>query len=308
MKIITGKTGTNHVTAADDRSMYAAIFGRSSYVLDTGDKLSASIQSSNEIVISNGDLLHNGTHARIPYGETKTVQIENGTTGYNRKDLIVARYTSVAGIESMDLVVIKGDPTTGTPMEPDYTTGDILEGVTTSDMPLYCITISGVNIDAIEPKFVIKTGLDDRYTKQEVEVMLSEEVKSRNSAINNAIKTEVTNRNSAINNAINVEVGNRNAAISTAINNEVKNRNDAINVAIKQEEANISNLLIVRDNKLSKTKAALNKSVKCLNSVSNGFTRIGNSTSWNDLKKNCATTSNYIDNAITELNNVISSI
>lgn len=168
MRIITGRTGEAHVTSDDDRFLHAGTFGQGSFVLNTGSKLEASIVTSNQISISSGDLIHNGTHARIDYGESESVTIENGTTGYNRKDLIVARYTKSAGIESFELVAIKGTPTSGTAVEPDYNSESVLEGATVSDMPLYVVSISGVNITSVVQKFKIATGLDDVYRKNEV--------------------------------------------------------------------------------------------------------------------------------------------
>jgi len=149
MQIITGKTGSNHVTSDDDRNLHAGIFGNGSYVLNTGLKLSATIESANVIRLASGDICHQGTHARIPFGEYEDVQIDNGTTGYKRKDLIVARYEKAGGIESMSIEVIKGTPAASDPMEPEYNDADILEGATLSDMPLYVVTLDGVNIDSV---------------------------------------------------------------------------------------------------------------------------------------------------------------
>lgn len=167
MQIITGKTGTNHVAAADDRALHAATFGTGNYVLNVGSKFNATIETSNNIVIADGDLVMNGTHARIPHGDTDTVIIENGTTGYNRIDLVVARYTKASGFESVELAVIKGETTSGTPTRPSYTEGNVLADVEIAEMPLYAVQLSGVNMASITPLFTIATGLDDVYKKNE---------------------------------------------------------------------------------------------------------------------------------------------
>lgn len=153
MKIITGKTATEHVNSEDDRGLHAGIFGSDSYVLNTNNKLQASIESSTTIRINSGDLVHQGCHARIPYSEYDEVTIDAGTTGYKRIDLIVARYEKNAGLESMSLVAIKGQPTASTPIAPDYNHGNILQGASISDMPLYSVTLDGVNIESIETLF-----------------------------------------------------------------------------------------------------------------------------------------------------------
>lgn len=171
MQIITGKTGVEHVTAADDRALHAATFGTGNYVLDVGSKFEAKVETSNNIVISDGELMMNGTHARIRYGETETVVIENGTTGYNRIDLIVARYKKQSGLESVELAVIKGETTSGTPEAPSCTEGNILEGAELAEMPLYAVKLEGVNIVSITQLFDISTGLSNIYRKNSIRKM-----------------------------------------------------------------------------------------------------------------------------------------
>lgn len=68
--------------------------------------------SNNTIRIADGDIMIQGRHARLAEGSTVDLTIANGTQGYRRNDLIVARYTKAAntGIEAVNLVVIKGTP------------------------------------------------------------------------------------------------------------------------------------------------------------------------------------------------------
>lgn len=169
MKIITGKTATEHINSEDDRGLHAGIFGSDSYVLNTNTKLQISIESSTTIRINSGDLIHQGCHARIPYSEYDEVTIDAGTTGYKRIDLIVARYEKSAGLESMSLVAIKGQPAASTPVAPDYNHGNILQGASISDMPLYQVTLDGVNIESITSLFNVISTMNDRYNKQEID-------------------------------------------------------------------------------------------------------------------------------------------
>lgn len=149
MHLVTGHGNNNHVAAADDGSLNAAIFGTSSYVLNRGNKFSATVVTNNNIRIADGDLVFQGRHVRINEGTHVDLQIDNGTQGYKRNDLIVARYTknSGSGIEEANLVVIKGTPTTGTPSDPSYVIGDIIEDhVTQADFPLYRISLNGLTV------------------------------------------------------------------------------------------------------------------------------------------------------------------
>ena len=174
MRIITGATGTNHVTSADDRSLHAGIFGNSNYVLDTGKRLAATEGENNTIYIASGDIIHKGTHARIEAGAQEILSIDSATDGYKRYDLIVSKYTNTGGIEMEKLYVIKGDEGTD-PDLPDYTQGDILNGDLEDDFPLYLIEVEGVNIKAITPMFsVLSTRLYNIYTKEEANERMDE--------------------------------------------------------------------------------------------------------------------------------------
>lgn len=156
MHLVTGYAGAAHVTAADQGSLNAAMFGAESYVLDRGSKLAATVESNNSITIADGDIMMQGRHARIEEGSTVALTIENGTQGSYRNDLIVARYTkdSNTGIEDVNLVVIKGTPAASNPSDPAYTSGDIIhDNVLTADMPLYRVPLDGLTVQTLVPLF-----------------------------------------------------------------------------------------------------------------------------------------------------------
>lgn len=156
MHLITGYAGEAHITAADQGSLNAALFGEASYVLNRGSKLAATIVSNNSITIADGDIMMQGRHARIEEGETVELTIENGSQGNYRNDLIVARYTKDAstGVEAVNLAVIKGTPAESDPADPEYTSGDIINGnVLTADMPLYRVPLNGLTVQTLVPLF-----------------------------------------------------------------------------------------------------------------------------------------------------------
>lgn len=155
MNIVTGKTDTAHVTSADARAFQAGVVGLDNYVLGTGSKFAYNIDSANKITLSDGDLVINGCHARIPYGSSESLTIETGTVGYNRADLIVAEYTLSSGKEDVSLKVIRGTPSQGTAQTPSYVHGSILENDTTVDMPLFVVNISGVNLTSVAQLFAV---------------------------------------------------------------------------------------------------------------------------------------------------------
>lgn len=146
MKIVTGYTGTPHITSNDQQAFNQGIFGTGNSVLGVGQKFDATLNTATTITIEDGEGVMQGVHFRIETGETETVTISPGTSGYNRIDLICARYTKEpgTGAESVELVVVEGTPSTGTAAEPSYNTGDILSGDTPVDFPLWKVTLSGL--------------------------------------------------------------------------------------------------------------------------------------------------------------------
>lgn len=164
MHIVTGFKGENHVTAADVGSLNAAIFGTGSYVLNRGSKLRTTTISNNKIRVADGDLMIQGRHVRLDEGTYVDLTIENGQQGYKRNDLIVARYTknSSSGVEDVNLVVIKGTPAASNPVDPSYTTGDIInDHVYIADMPLFRIPLDGLNVQTIVPLYTLASILPD---------------------------------------------------------------------------------------------------------------------------------------------------
>lgn len=155
MDIITGYVGSPHVTAEQDRDINIGIFGAESYVLRTGSQLKAEVSSNNEIKIRDGVIMHQGCAASIKKNTYDSLTIVNGSQGMKRIDLVVARYSrnQSTKVESLTLKVIQGTPVTGTPSAPGYTTGDIQAGDLVADMPLYQVTINGLNITEVKQVF-----------------------------------------------------------------------------------------------------------------------------------------------------------
>ena len=149
----TGDTG-RAVSAESDGALFAGIFGSAKYVLENGSQFKAEVQSNNIVKISDGDAVMYGRHVRIPANDSALVTINNGHSGTNRIDLIVFRYTKDStGKETVDLVVIHGEDSTGTATAPTAVDGNILTGAMQSDFPLYTVELNGINIVKVNPLF-----------------------------------------------------------------------------------------------------------------------------------------------------------
>lgn len=146
MKIVTGYTGTPHVSSNDDQGRNQGIFGNGSCVLNIGNNFSGTMPNATSLSISDGEGIIQGVHFRVAPGTVDSVSIAAGTSGYNRVDIVCARYTkdSSTGIESVDWYVHQGTPSASTPTEPTPVSGDILAGDLVADFPMFKVSLSGV--------------------------------------------------------------------------------------------------------------------------------------------------------------------
>lgn len=154
--LITGYAGQEHIQSADQGSFNAAVIGEGQYVMDIGNKMSATITSNNNVRVSSGDIMMYGRHIRISTNY-EDMTISTGSAGKNRIDLIVMTYEKDAssGIETAQLEVIKGTAVTGTPSAPSYTSGNILSGALKNQMPLYEVYVEGVVLKSLKSKFTL---------------------------------------------------------------------------------------------------------------------------------------------------------
>lgn len=149
LHLVTGYKGSAHVTSADQGAYNASTYGAGDFVFEVGKQFAVSVISNNLIRILDGEILMQGRHVSLKRNTYEELNIANGLQGLNRNDLIVARYTKDAstGVENVAFVVIQGVSTEGTASDPEYTTGDILEGdCLLHDMPLYRIPLTGLNV------------------------------------------------------------------------------------------------------------------------------------------------------------------
>ena len=153
MNIITGTTGTPHVTSQQQREINMAIFGKKDVVLNIGGQFAATV-GSNSVTVSDGCLSMQGCCASIPAGAVEEVTIENGSQGTSRIDIICAIYTNSGGIENAELGVVKGAASSApsAPVIPEY---EIREGAVSAYMPLYKVKIENTSITGIEKLFKI---------------------------------------------------------------------------------------------------------------------------------------------------------
>ena len=160
VKLMTGATGEQNIQAADDRECLAGITGLDSYVFPTGSQLKATLVDANTVTIGTGAGSLQGSRFRC--STTTTVNIQSGTQGQFRRDIIGLHFSREAsGREGLEFQVLTGDPAAseGAAADPAYTAGDLLKGDAEAFMPLYRVKLSGINASDPEPLFSVLTPL-----------------------------------------------------------------------------------------------------------------------------------------------------
>lgn len=145
MELVTGFAGQAHVDPIDMAHVNAVAFGHDAYLLDTQNKLKPTLETANKLVVDTGDLMIQGHHFTVVQSEK--IALQSGISGQKRNALVCARYdkASGTGIETASWVVKYGTATTGTPTDPDVTTGNILDGVdSVHEEPIFRIEYDGI--------------------------------------------------------------------------------------------------------------------------------------------------------------------
>ena len=157
MHLITGKKGEVHVKSENTGFLNSRFCGKGCFVFEHGNNFEALNISDNSIQVRSGQGMMYGRHFEIEDGTTETLNLDTVAVGYVRADLIVVRYEKGSnGIESATLTVIKGEATQGgRPQTPSYNDGDILDGDTLVDFPLYLVYLTSSGISTIEQQFNI---------------------------------------------------------------------------------------------------------------------------------------------------------
>lgn len=162
--LVTGSHGGDdpHVESKHDALMHAAMLGRSGYILKTRNwTMKPTAKDANNITIPAWDLVVEGRQIYI--AAPTDVNIQSGSQGQKRRDLIVARYAlnSGTGVETVTLEAIKGKPSAGTPADPGIETGSIIGGAIVSDLPLCRVNLDGITITSIDTLVNVMQPLED---------------------------------------------------------------------------------------------------------------------------------------------------
>lgn len=142
-----------HIFAEDDAQIYRSIFGRSG-ITEADNKLACSIIDDNTVRISSGVFCNQGYMVVVPGGNTIDLNVQSGTQGAFRHDLIVADFTRGGG-STADTHVIKvltgtAAQTEESAQDPTLTQQDLTASGTRRQEPLYRIVMQGTTLHAVE--------------------------------------------------------------------------------------------------------------------------------------------------------------
>ncbi len=156
LTVNTDPSAEAHIYAEDDAAIYQAILGGDG-VCNIGQVCEATVISNNKVRVADGVICVGGHMARIRYGEYQDCEIMNGQTGYNRNDIIVAKFvtTGSQGTDTYTIEVVQGTAVAGDATDPALTQGDLYEGEKIRMMPLYRVKIEGLSIVAVEQLFEV---------------------------------------------------------------------------------------------------------------------------------------------------------
>ena len=160
ISLVTGHTGTEHVTSKQVGRFNAALHGKGNYILDVGDKCQVDVIDSNKIRINKGELMCQGRQISIESPEEIT--ITGGTLGQTTYALVYIHYSiDDSGIESVLL------QTKALTSADNYDlSGSILDGSSTADVELVRVSLNGYSISNAE--LLLEVLQDSENLKKEI--------------------------------------------------------------------------------------------------------------------------------------------
>ena len=167
MKIVSGRTGSPHVTSQQFRQMLEGIIGQGSYIITSGENLKPELSSNNLLKIRSGMMAHHGCISCVDIGTYDEVTLTNGSQGMKRIDLIVNRYTRNAEteVENCSWKVIQGTPVASNPAVPAYTSGTLQDGDLVDECPAFEVHYDGINVTEVKSLLSVTDGLSGLSSK-----------------------------------------------------------------------------------------------------------------------------------------------
>ena len=150
--IYTPSTAAPHIYAEDDAQVYRAIFGKSG-ITEGDNMLACSLIDNNTVRLSSGTFVNQGYLVCVPGGSYEDLNVESGTQGLYRTDLVIAEFVRGGGdtADTHVFKVVKGTAAaaSGAAAAPTLTKEDLSSGGNKRQEALYQINIDGLSIASI---------------------------------------------------------------------------------------------------------------------------------------------------------------
>jgi len=174
VQVITGYTGTKHITPADDAAFNRGVVGENqlttAFSLPVLDECDLTIISNTSVRVKSGVLVVQG---RFGVVSQEDLTLNSIATNKSRIDLIICRYThdSITLIDNMELAVVQGTPVNygNTPTAPTITAGDLDSGATTAEFKLFRVELDNNAGTITAKKFVELVNTPSLYDLASVE-------------------------------------------------------------------------------------------------------------------------------------------
>lgn len=186
MKIVSGRTGAPHVTSQQFRQILEGVIGQGSYIIKSGENLKPELSSNNLLKIRSGAMAHHGCVSCVDIGTYDTAYLQNGTQGMKRIDLVVNRYTRNGSteVENCEWRVIRGTPSSSNPAVPAYTSGNLQNGDTVDECPVFEVHYNGINVTEVKELLNAVDGLSELSERTSVYVMEEKECSPKDNGEN----------------------------------------------------------------------------------------------------------------------------
>lgn len=148
------------------RTFFTEAVHSGDYVLEADGNFAAEAAGEAVVRVKGGKGVMLGNLFSLNLEEYEDVNLEDGTYGLYRNDLIVVRCNRAEDMSlSYALVNLTGEQTSGDPVDPDYEKGDINADANVRDFPLYRVKFSGYDIAEIVPLFNAQESLEKQLQK-----------------------------------------------------------------------------------------------------------------------------------------------
>jgi len=133
------------------------------FVTDDLEKLAVELISNNELRVKSGVFCIGGHYGCIQNGTYETCFVSPGNVGFNRKDLIVARYTRVGNLDYIGVQIYTGVPTKGVPVVPSLTVSDLNTGGKIREIALHTVELVDMDIVNVTQVFTKLTKKEELF-------------------------------------------------------------------------------------------------------------------------------------------------